>query len=231
MDLAFVSNGVRAFIFAAVAWGVSVAAKGNELDRVYDFLEKNAVNRTLLMEDKGTLAEGTVGYVFRREATLCNLTRSVGGFRYDVVYRITQENWDIKDGQRKGESRTEDRIMVARFECGFRESTGEVTGYVQMLTSTRPKWDGGTYLVRMRRDGDRLEVNFETAHYHDHFGPGGSTYPGADVNKESWFLVDGKLVRETKSKAYRVDPETMKRELIDDRKPVVEKEIARLPLG
>ena len=230
MHAKIMANGWISLTCAAIVYMSTTVIRGSEVDRIYDFLENNVVNRTLLMEREGTLAGGAVGYSFRREATLCNLVRSAASFRYDGIYRISQKNWDVDKGQKTGEPRTEDRLMVVRYEFGLRESTGEVTGYMHTLTSTRREWGGSTSTYRVRLQGDRLEVQSQTGLYDDYFGPGGSFFPGASIDTQQWFLRDGKLVCESQTKVYRVNPETLDRELIHDREPFAEQEIARLPL-
>ncbi len=206
------------------------AARENELDRVFRFLQTNAVNRTLVVENEGSLAQGRVGYSFQREATLCNLSRTANGVSYDIVYVIKQSNWDIVDG-RKGSPRIEDRLMVRHFELGRRSSTSEITGYSEVKTTTRASWRGNAETMRVKLDKDRLLIAYRTALYSDLFDKASSFYPGAVDVREEWRLDRGSLVVESQIKTYKVNPSTLDRELIDDPKELfVERQVAQLPL-
>lgn len=204
---------------------------GGEFDNVYQFLQKNVVNRTLSRQAEGTIAGGTIAYEFQRDMTICNLVRTKNRFSYDVIYVIKQRNWDLKDGKKSGDPRIEDRMMVTRFELGNRKSTGEVVGFLRSVTSTRADWGGSTSTLRMKTEDETLLVEVKTGIYSDYFAAGGKYYPGASESNQQWFIRDGKLVLESRNKVYRVDPETGKKELVNDSdKPKVDTESAKLPL-
>jgi hypothetical protein len=202
----------------------------SELDRVFHFIKANAVNRTLVMEKKGELAGGRVGYTFLRESTLCNLVRSDNRLQYDIVFVIKQKKWDITDGKREGEPRTEDRILVVRYELGLKKSTGEVIGHTEIITTTRAEWGGGTEAIRLKVLDGRLVVERRTSLYEDYFDQGSTFYPGATEEEQQWRLENGKLICESRSKVFKVNPKTLERELVDDRLASIEKEGGRLPL-
>lgn len=215
LDVAF-PNGVRA----------------GELEDIASFLQKNIINRTIVMEKEGKLAEGTVGYKFRRELTVCNLQRSGAAVNYDMIIRISQKNWDLKEGVQSGEARIEDRVLVIRYEIGLRKSTNEVAGFGRTLTTTRDDWGGMTDYVQLKVTGDTLAIDTYTPRYDDYFAAKGTFYPGASDAHQEWTLKDGKLQCQSTSKVYRVDPKTMQRTLVDDRTktPVIETEVSKLPL-
>lgn len=206
-------------------------ADEREFDRAYQFIEKHALNRTMIREDEGTIADGKVAYSFRREATLCKLVRSQNRFTYDVIYAIKQKNWDLQDGKKVGEPRTQDRILVKRYEFGHRKSTGELIGTTAALTSTRADFGASTSTLRMKLDGDRLNVEVETGKYDDYFDRGGKFYPGASVENQVWFTRDGKLICESRQKTFRVNPKSGDKEEVNvTDKVYVETELTKLPL-
>lgn len=212
-------------------WQRKSGSSETELDRVYDFLQANVANRTLAMATEGMLAEGRVGYTFRRESTLCNLFRSHNRLYYDVIYVIRQKKWDISEDSTTGDPRTEDRMLVVRYKLGLKKSTGEVIGHSETITTTRRDWGGSSDTIRMKVEDAQLHVERKTGLYDDYFDRGDTFYPGASDEHQILRLENGKLIAESRSKVYRVNPKTLERDLIDDRsKPTVETEVSKLPL-
>lgn len=206
-------------------------AMETQLDQVFIFLRNNAVNRTLVMDKEGILAEGRVGYKFRREATLCNLLRKEQGFSYDVIYLIKQSKWDILKDNSKSEPSNQDRILVVRYELGFKKSTGELIGHTELITSTRSNWSGSTDAIQMKMEAGHLLVDVRTTPYEDFFDKGDTFYPGSTDEHQIWQIKDGKLVIESRSKVFRINAETLDRELIEDRsEPTIVKELTKIPL-
>lgn len=209
----------------------NTSVRAGEFEEVYEFLQEHALNRTLSRQTEATLAGGTVAYEFRRDMTICNLVRTENRFSYDLIVTIKQRNWDVEDGEKTGDPRVEDRMLVLRFEFGRRLSTGEVVGYSHCITTTRTGWGGSTDTLRMKSENGELLVEAKTGVYDDFFAAAGEFYPGATVDQQRWFVRDGKLVLESRMNVYRVDPTTSARELVKGRDTLkVDTEIAKLPL-
>lgn len=205
-------------------------AQANDLDNAYEFLKTNVVNRTLLRESQGTLADGKVGYMFRREATVCNLHRTERGLQFDHFVIIKQQNWDIKDDSSKGDPRNEDRMVVIRYEFAMRKSTSRLVGFSRTLSGTPGATGAEGEAARLIVTDAQLTIESHIPFYADAFDKGGSWYPGAMERTQVFRIENGKLVMESSQKSFRVDPATLKREAISDSNSnVVEKEISRLP--
>ncbi len=199
------------------------------LDLIQRFLSENAVNRTLSFAKDGRLAGGTVAYEFRRDMTICNLVRiSESSLSFDLFYSIKQRNWDMNEGERSSDPRIEDRMLVQRINITALKSTGEVIGHARTISSTRKEWAAYVQTVKMRVEGNSLNLFRSSAGYTDFFGPGGEYYPGMDEVEESWSVEGGRLKIVTKGKTYRVQTDEQ-RELLNEYS-FEEKETARLPL-
>lgn len=223
---------VLCFLAALLCTSISVTASFSsekDFDKIYDFFQKNALNRKMVLEDEGTMSGGHVAYSFRREAILCNLVRSKNLFSFDQIYIIKQKNWDVQDGKKKYEPRKKDRILVIRYEVGYRRSTDEALGHTQVLTQTMQSWGGTTSLFRMKLDGNRLYIEHWGGLYTDHFAKGGQYYPGTSNSKEVWYVKEGKLIRETRQAVFRVDPKTLNKTFVEKFEDL-EEEKGRLPL-
>lgn len=197
---------------------------------VYEFLKTNVENRAMVRESEGKLPEGKVAYKFRREATMLHLTKDGLSFHYDTIVKISQQNWDVgPDGMKVGEPRNVDRVLVVHTSIGVRKSTGRLAGVSTIQTTSTENWGGVSQLHTLTFAEGKLSVQTRTGLYDDFFAEGGKFYPGASIDTESWYLKDGKLVRDTKTQAYKVDPDTLEMKPNGEPRDSTEVEAGKLP--
>lgn len=209
------------------------SAVANDTDSLEKFLRDNVMNRTVTVKGSGVIADNTVAFEFQRDMTYCNLVRSSDAISFDVVSIIKQRNQDVDaDGNKQGEPRVKDRILVIRYELGRKQSTGQMLGFSRLVSTTMGQWRGYAGEITVELKDGSLLLTTKTVGYDDYFDIGGAYFPGASETVEKFDLVDGKLHVETiESKTLRIDPENGATESVKaDSLPDANVETAKLPL-
>jgi hypothetical protein len=160
-----------------------------------------------------------------------NLSETAHGFRFDVTTVTNATLYDLdKDGRRILPGRAWSGAAVSRYEIGERASTGKLTGFSQILSTTiKDSRPTGTVLVvtGMRLSDGKLAMTAMRPGYSDAPAAGGKYKPISSDVKATLWLEDGKLRAEEEFTYFDVDPDTLKRSP-SPQKPVtlVSKELA-----
>jgi len=221
---------IGVFMFAGFL--VAAQACGDDLEKIHRFLDEHVVNTKLTVHSQGTVLDGKMAFDFQRDRVVCNLSQDGDRLSFDEVYIIKHKIWDLVDGEKSGDARIQDRILVNRFEFGKRASSGQVIGHCRQLTSTSTIWAGGAAdSARVWLDDGVLVMERRTMGHVDLFDQGGDFFPGMMENETQWTVSDGKLTaRQTKGISWRVDPESGElSERSESAVPDPDREVYRLP--
>ena len=227
----------RLVLFLAVTFTISASSfsfsqTASNPESVERFLQENVINRTVSKEGKGTYPDGKREYEFRRDMTFCNLNRNGDTIEFDEISVIKHRVWNLgQDGQRQGEAKSKDRMLVFRYELRHKQSTGAMVGFSRIITSTIDDGSASANEVDLRLDGEAVKLTEKTVGYDESRKAGGETYPRASETTKKLGMVDGKLVISTiVSKSIHLDPKTGEViESVDDDLPPDDVESAFLP--
>jgi hypothetical protein len=215
----------------------AVPARGGDSDKcdraeVVKFLEQAVLGRTLVMPKSTFKWDKNKAEVDLEERyTYHNLAETKHGFGFDVTNVVEGTVYDLdSSGRRITPGRPWSGAVVARYEIGERASTGKLTGYSRILSTTvkdsRPA--GTIHLVTGMKVADgKLTWNLSRPGYSDAPAAGGGYKPVSVDETVTFWLEDGKLREETDIAYFDVDPDTLKRSQTPLRlPPVISKEIA-----
>ena len=202
-------------LFSAAILSQPVCA--DELSDVIAFLSTHVIGKTTHVHDHGTLASGNGEYDVDGTVTYQSLSTTANGFAFDTLRILKQTNWDLENGMRVGSARVENRSLVTRWSFARRKSTGKLAGLFAIISSSSGIQPGayGMWSRAEFSDG-RLTIVSEPTGYDDYFDKGGKYFPGTSSDTRVFMLDNGKLKITTRSKTYRVNPETMERTFLRD---------------
>jgi hypothetical protein len=197
----------------------------NQALAVMEFIEQNLIGRTLNSEPiSARTDDGLAEVTYSDQTFFSNLVRRAAGFDFNLTTITLGRRFRLNaDGQRTELAGSMDAVRLYRYEMTARVSTGQLLGFIRLVSSTNEQLDplaGTCSQVQMRLEDGALVVNERQIGYGDFPAPGGGRKPQALDYSHRYSVDDrGTLSAELEQEAFDVDPESFERRPSGDRIP------------
>jgi hypothetical protein len=197
------------------------AKKSNtsERDRVFDFIQKNLIGKKFVHDYVARVASGQVEGEYHGVFSYSHLVKTGTGLTFDLQFDGKRKLYDLDEkGQRL------DRPPVVSENAGARrielrpaKSTGKLTGYSHMISSSQEESIGRAMGVRVTSEKGHLWIRRNSVNYSDLYDKAGKTKPGYWEIDSDFSIVDGNVVETVHETSRSIDIDTLKAgEIIDD---------------
>lgn len=193
-------------------------------EQIITYLKENVLGKVLRTDDiRYNLDNGKLEDIYSDRMMFSDLQYSENGLQFNMTTIAEEKVYALND---KGE-RTETRkdytgTSVFHYELAKRKSTGEITGYMRMISTTTaaPEMDAVVQVVYdVRLENNELKWKEQQPLYRDMPSPEGKFHPVAFDAEVRFYMENGKLRFEYIPFYYHVTPGVMERELSEDKLP------------
>ncbi|MCC8181354.1 MAG: hypothetical protein LIP23_10675 [Planctomycetes bacterium] len=184
-----------------------------EIITVTEFLRASVLGRTLYTDElQYTLEKGALEGVYADQMTFSNLYESPTSLQYDLFVVSRERIYHCDTEGNRGELRKDfSGASLFRYHLAHRNSTGEITGYMQFISSSLlavPAEAMASRVINLQCDGREMKWREEEIIYRDQPGKDGSFLPVSFEANCRLFSEAGKARYEYDGVYLDVDPQS-----------------------
>ena len=193
-------------------------------DQIIAYLKENVLGKVLRTDDiRYSLDNGNLEDIYSDRMMFSDLLFTDNGLQFNMTTIAEEKVYALDEkGERIGIRKDYAGTSVFHYELAKRKSTGELTGYMRMVSTTtiNPEMDAVVQMVyNVRLENNELKWKEYQPLYRDMPSPNGKFRPVAFDAEARFYIEEGKLRFEYAPFYYDVDPKSMERKLSADKLP------------